>query len=140
MSATFSMDQRLRFADCDPAGIAYYPRYLALCDAVIEEWTEQVVGVSRRQLHFERNMGLPTVELVADFTAVSRLGDWLTFDLSAVALGRSSLELGMEVTCAGNRRFGVRYKQVLIDMQEMKAVSWPPEWRTRIDSFLGAQA
>lgn len=140
MSAPFTMRQRLRFQDCDPAGIAYYPRYLALCDAVIEEWTEQVVGVARRRLHQELDMGLPTVSLEADFVAMSRLGDWLDFALTATALGRASVDLRMEVSCDGERRFGVRYKQVLVDMARGKATAWPPEWRARIAEFMGEAA
>lgn len=140
MSAPFVMRQRLRFQDCDPAGIAYYPRYLALCDGVIEEWTEQVVGVSRWRLHFELDMGLPTVELSADFTAMGRLGDWLDFALSVEALGRSSIALRMEVSCEGERRFGVRFKQVLVDMGKQKAIAWPDDWRARIETFMGRLA
>lgn len=140
MSAPFVMRQRLRFADCDPAGIAYYPRYLALCDGVIEEWTEQVVGVSRHRLHFELNMGLPTVELAADFTAMSRLGDWLDYALTVDKIGRSSVDLRMKISCDGERRFGVRYKQVLVDMVRQKGAAWPAEWRSRIIGFMGREA
>ena len=132
MSRPFTMRQRLRFSDCDPAGIAYYPRYLALCDGVIEEWTEAVVGVSRLKLHFELGWGLPTVSLQADFTAASRLGDQLDFALSATEIGRSSIGLAMDVACGSERRFSVVYKQVLVDMKSMKAISWPDEWRARI--------
>jgi 4-hydroxybenzoyl-CoA thioesterase len=97
MSRPFTMRQRLRFSDCDPAGIAYYPRYLALCDGVIEQWTEEVVGISRLKLHFELEWGLPTVFLQADFTAPSRLGDQLDFTLGVAELGRSSIGLVMDV-------------------------------------------
>jgi 4-hydroxybenzoyl-CoA thioesterase len=126
----------LRFAHCDPAGIAYYPRYFELCDAVIEDWTEQVVGIGRRKLHLELGYALPTVDLQADFTAVSRLGDWLDFSLTALDLGRSSVWLGIDVTSNGERRFGVRYKQVLIDMAKTQSIPWPEEWRARIAETL----
>src|SRR5690606_34940754 len=136
MTGAFTMRQRLRFQDCDPAGIAYYPRYLALCDGVIEEWTESVLGISRRPLHFERELGLPTVHLEADFTAVSRLGDWLDFTLRVSGLGHSSVGLSMNVACEGSTRFDVRYTQVLIDMATMRSTSWPAEWRARLERVL----
>jgi 4-hydroxybenzoyl-CoA thioesterase len=136
MSGPFTMRQRLRFQDCDPAGIAYYPRYLALCDAVIEEWTESVLGISRGRLHFERKLGLPTVHLEADFVAVSRLGDWLDFKLCVAGLGRSSVSLIMSVASEGSSRFDIRYKQVLIDMTTMKSKAWPAEWRARLEDVL----
>mgnify|MGYP002779632203 FL=1 len=132
MSRPFVMRQRLRFSDCDPAGIAYYPRYLALCDGVIEEWTEAVVGVSRLKLHFELEWGLPTVTLQAEFAAVSRLGDQLDFTLRVSELGQSSIGLVMDVACGGEPRFRVTYKQVLVDMKSMRSVPWPDDWRARI--------
>lgn len=140
MSAPFTMRQRLRFADCDPAGIAYYPRYLELCDGVIEEWTEQVVGVSRLKLHFELDWGLPTVLLEADFSTMSRLGDHLDFALLADKIGRSSIALRIEATCSGERRFGVRYKQVLVDMKAGTATPWPDDWRANILAFMEREA
>ena len=132
MSRRSAMRQRLRFRDCDPAGIAYYPRYLALCEARIEEWTEQVVGMSRMKLHFDLQWGVSTVALQAEFFAVSGLGDQLDFSLLALDLGRSSMGLRMDVACGGERRFGIRYTQVLVDMKRMRSVPWPGDWRTRI--------
>jgi 4-hydroxybenzoyl-CoA thioesterase len=130
------MRQRLRFQDCDPAGIAYYPRYFALADGVIEEWTEAVLGVTRRRLHFELDWGLPTVSLQADFAAVSRLGDWLDFALQVTDISRSSVGLAIEARCNGERRFGVRYKQVLVDMATMTSKPWPDDWRQRLETTL----
>lgn len=131
----FVLRQRLRFADCDPAGIAYYPRLFALADAVVEEWTEAVIGVSRRTLHHDRDEGLPTVALDADFSAVSRLGDWLDFSLTVTELGERSIKLAIEASCAGERRFGIRYTQVLVAMAGPSARPWPADWRRRIEEW-----
>lgn len=136
MSAAFTARQRLRFADCDPAGIAYYPRYFEMCDGVIEDWTEEVVGVPRRKLHLDLGYALPTVDLRADFSAVSRLGDWLDFELRVEELGRSSVGLAIEVSSAGERRFGVRFKQVLIDSAKTRPIPWPDDWRARIQEAM----
>lgn len=136
MSVDFSAQRRLRFADCDPAGIAYYPRYFELCDGVIEDWTEEVIGVPRRRLHMELGYALPTVDLRADFSAVSRLGDWLDFVLRVEELGRSSVGLAIEVSSANERRFGVRLKQVLVDMAKTRSIAWPDDWRARIQETM----
>ena len=37
MTSVFRQSRPLRFAHCDPAGIAYYPRYLELCDGAIRK-------------------------------------------------------------------------------------------------------
>jgi 4-hydroxybenzoyl-CoA thioesterase len=37
----FSFDRELRFGDCDPAGMAYFPAYLNIMNGVVEEfWTD----------------------------------------------------------------------------------------------------
>jgi 4-hydroxybenzoyl-CoA thioesterase len=128
----------LRFAHCDPAGIAYYPRYFELCDAAIEDWTEAVIGVPRRVMHLEMGLALPTVTLEAEFTAVSRLGDPLDIAIDVTTVGHSSVGLRAEVSSGGERRFAVRYKQVLMIMAAGEATPWPLPWRTRLEQEMAA--
>lgn len=135
---TFRRTFPLRFAHCDPAGIAYYPRYFEICDAAIEDWTEAVIGVPRRVMHLEMGLALPTVTLSAEFTAVSRLGDPLDISLDVTTVGNSSVGLRAEVESSGERRFAVSYKQVLMTMASGEALAWPAEWRTRLERELGA--
>lgn len=123
----------LRFAHCDPAGIAFYPRCFELLDAVVEDWTADVIGVSRLVMHQERGLGMPTVRLDAEFTAMSRLGDPLDFVLRVNRLGRSSIDLEVEVACTGERRFSARLTQVLVHLSGGGAQPWPDEWRIRIE-------
>lgn len=132
MSRPFLARRQLRFGHCDPAGIAFYPRYFELCDGVIEDWTQEVIGVSRRVLHLDMRMAIPTVDLKAEFSAVSRLGDQLDFRLDVHKVGRASVEMSVEVSCEGERRFGVHYRQVLVNMDQTKSTPWPAEWRARL--------
>lgn len=130
---TFRRTYPLRFAHCDPAGIAYYPKLFELCDAAIEDWSADVLGVPRRVMHLELDLALPTVTLEAEFNAVSRLGDLLDIALDVTALGTASINLRAEVSCAGERRFAIRYRQVLMRMQTNAAEPWPAEWRARME-------
>lgn len=123
---------RIRFAHCDPAGIAYYPRLLEICDMAIEDWTESVLGVPRRVLHLELNLALPTVDLQATFAAPARLGERLTAATSIKEVGRTSVSLAMEMRCEEEARFSVHFKQVLMSMAEARSVPWPKEWRQRL--------
>ncbi|HEX8555382.1 MAG TPA: thioesterase family protein [Sphingomonas sp.] len=131
--ATYRASHLLRFAHCDPAGIAFYPRYFELLDAVVEDWTAEVIGVSRRAMHQEHGLGLPTVSLEAKFMAMSRLGDRLDFALDVERLGHSSIAFAVEVVCAGERRFAARLTQVLVRLGQSAAQPWPDEWRARIE-------
>jgi 4-hydroxybenzoyl-CoA thioesterase len=139
MSRTFRLSQKLRFAHCDAAGIGYYPRYMELCDAAIEDWTAAELGVSRREMHLESGLALPTVDLHARFARPARLGDLLDFDVSVRRVGRSSVDLVTEVSCAGKTLFAIEYTQVLTHLETMRAAPWPKEWRERLMSLAGEE-
>jgi 4-hydroxybenzoyl-CoA thioesterase len=135
----FVSQHRVRFAHCDPAGIAYYPRLLEICDMAIEDWTESVLGVPRRVLHLELNLALPTVDLQATFSAPARLGERLTGTTLIKDVGHTSVALVVEMRCEEEARFSVRYKQVLMSMAEACSVPWPHEWRQRLLSRLAEE-
>jgi len=132
----FKTSLPLRFAHCDPAGVAYYPRYFELCDAAIEDWTAAVLGIDRREMHLERGLGIPTVSLHAEFAEPSRLGDRLDFTVSVTRVGRSSIDLAVDIACAGKPRFAVRYTQVLTDLAEGTSRPWLPELLERLNKEL----
>ncbi|MDT1047261.1 hotdog domain-containing protein, partial [Pseudomonas aeruginosa] len=88
----------------------------------------------RRAMHMGRGLGLPTVNLSSTFTAPSRLGDRLDFAVRLTRLGRSSIDLEVEVTCEGAPRFSVRLTPVLIDLAGGKSRPWPPEYRQRLET------
>lgn len=136
MSQTFRLTTPLRFAHCDSAGIAYYPRYFELCDAAVEDWTHFALGVTRRVLHMEFKLALPTVDLHATFSAPSYLGDLLEISLAVVRVGNSSVLLNVEVASDGQKRFRAVQTQVLTDMRTMKSQRWPAEWRKRLGNLV----
>lgn len=135
MSETFTARMPLRFAHCDPGGIAYYPRYFEIVDAAVEDWTEFALGVSRAILHRDMHLGTPAVAISASFVAISRHGDLLDVAIAVAAVGRTSLALDIEVTSAGELRFAIRLKIVLMD-QARKATPWPDDWRTRLEALI----
>ena len=132
---TFTTQTPLRFAHCDPAGIAYYPRYFEIIDAAVEDWTEVALGVSRAALHRQMALGTPAVELHASFVAISRHGDLLDVAIAVGEVGRTSLTLDASVTSGGELRFKVTLKIVLMDLATMKAKPWPDEWRNGLEAM-----
>ncbi|MES2987793.1 MAG: thioesterase family protein [Pseudomonadota bacterium] len=132
---TFTVQTPLRFAHCDPAGIAYYPRYFEIVDAAVEDWTEVALGVSRAAMHRDMELGTPAVDLHASFAAISRHGDLLDVAIAVREVGRTSLTLAARVTSGGELRFEVTLKIVLMDMTSMKAVPWPDDWRARLEAM-----
>ena len=78
----------VRFADCDPAGIVFFPQYLVMLNTLVERWFDEGLQIPYAQLVGARRMGLPTVRLEVDFTAISRHGDVLTHRLEVERAGR----------------------------------------------------
>jgi len=99
----FSANREIRFGDCDPSGIAYFPSYLNILNGVVEEFWG-VVGFPWHELIVARKIGTPTVHLDCDFSRPSVFGDLLTFDLCVRQLGRASLCFAHVVSGADGRR------------------------------------
>lgn len=108
----FEARRTVRFGDCDPAGIVFFPQYFIMLNAFVEQWFDEGLRISYAGLIGARRTGLPTVRLEADFTAVSRHGDELTMKLAVTKLGRSSLVLQHDYACG--RELRLRVQQVLV--------------------------
>jgi 4-hydroxybenzoyl-CoA thioesterase len=132
----FEIDVTVRFADCDPAGIVFFPQYLVMLNTLHERWFCEALGVPYQDYIGQRRLGLPTVRLECDFTAVSKLGDRLRQRLSVAKLGRTSLELAAEFDCAGQLR--ARFRQVLVctSLATHKSHPLPDDLRAGMQRFV----
>src|SRR5262249_16951287 len=122
---TFISRQQVRFAHVDAAGIVFYPRYFEMLNASVEDFFDEVIGVSFAEIHVGRHLGIPTVRLETDFAAPSRLGDWLDFEIVVGRVGRTSLEISVDVRCGSAPRFKARVVLVCIDSSGGRSVAWP---------------
>ena len=93
----FMATRTVRFAECDPAGIVFFPQYLVMLNSFVEQWFDEGLRIPYAGLIGERRIGLPTVRLEVDFTAISRHGDRIMLAVQIEKLGRSSLTL--QVAC-----------------------------------------
>jgi 4-hydroxybenzoyl-CoA thioesterase len=111
-SEVFEIEDTIRFAQCDPAGIVFFPQYLVMLNTLHERWFGEGLGVPYHEYIGVRRLGVPTVRLECDFTAVSKHGDRLRQRLAVAKLGRTSLELAVEFDSANELR--ARFRQVLV--------------------------
>jgi 4-hydroxybenzoyl-CoA thioesterase len=123
---------RLRFADCDVAGMAYYPRLLAHVDSAIEDWMEATISIDRAGLLLEAKLGLPTVDLQIGFARPCRLGETLDISVAPTKLGRSSITLAVTAAVGGEARFSGTLVQVLTRLETGTSREWPAAWRALI--------
>ena len=130
----FSVDRRVRFADCDAAGIVFFPRYFEMLNGVVEDWFAGPLGVSFRELHMERHVSVPTAAVEACFIAPSRLEDNLTFSLTVTKLGGASCGLRHRSSAEGQLRFEATQTIVHVGVS-LKPEPWPESLRSRIAPF-----
>ena len=129
----FTRERLIRFSDCDPAGIVFYPQYFVMLNGLVEDWFNDELGIGYAALILERGVGLPTVRLEVDFQAVSRLGDHVELSLQVDRLGGRSLTLALEVTGAdGGLRMRMRQVLVTTSLVTHRALDIPPDIRAAI--------
>lgn len=132
---TFRTSQRLRFGDCDPSGIAYFPSYLNILVGVLEEFFESL-GAPWPQMTTERRMGTPTVRLDLTFVHPGVHGDILDFELSVRSIGRSSLDLDHRVSSAATLLWSAHHRIVATSLDTHRSTAWPDDIRAALETHL----
>ena len=85
---------RIEWGDCDPAGIIYYPRYLAFFDASTSALIERALGMTKAHyLKAYDFSGHPLVDVRCRFLLPTRFGDDVTIESEVAAVRRSSFDL-----------------------------------------------
>lgn len=85
---------RIEWGDCDPAGIIFYPRYLAFFDASTSALIERALGMTKAQyLKAYEFSGHPLVNVECRFLIPTRFGDDVIIHTEVSALRRSSFDL-----------------------------------------------
>ena len=138
MSQLFTTTRRVRFADCDAAGIVFFPRYFEMLNGVVEDWFAGPLEASFRELHLNRGVSVPTAAVEARFIAPSRLEDDLSFALTVTKLGGASCGLRHRITSGDQLRFEATQTIVYVG-RSLKPEPWPEALRARIQPFLETQ-
>ena len=124
----FVAERLLRFSDCDPSGIAYFPAYLNLLNGVVEDfWV--VLGFSLSELIKGRGIGTPTFRLDCQLERPALFGERLTFVLRVAKIGRSSLHLAHEITGKDGMKWSARQVLVATSLTEHRPTPWPKDVR-----------
>ena len=133
-SAEFRRPRLIRFSDCDPAGIVFYPQYFVMLNGLVEDWVNEGLGLSYHGLVAQRRIGLPTVKLEVDFRAVSRMGDQVTLGLAVERLGSRSMTLAVRCFGAESGEVRMQMAQVIVttSLETHRAVAIPDDMRAAI--------
>jgi 4-hydroxybenzoyl-CoA thioesterase len=130
----------VRFGDCDPAGIVYFPRFFDFFHQAMESWFGAHLGSGYDELVRVRKLGFPAVHTEADFERPCRFGEQIVVHQRVTRLGRTSIEFYYEVWGGETRRARGRSVCVVMNLDERspehgRAVEIPAELRARIEAF-----
>ena len=123
MSNTSSLSPRyfchprtVRFGECDPAGVAYYPEFFNWFHQAMEACFEEYLGVPYAQMI--ETIGFPAVQTSAEFRKPIPVGSTIDVEVCIERLGRSSIEWQFNIW-RGNTIAAVgRVKTVCISVTE----------------------
>jgi len=133
----FRSRQLVRYADCDPGRIVYFARFFKMIDAALEDWFAGGLGAPwGSDFIGARNLHTPSLAVACEFLAACRLGEQIDFDLWPTRLGRSSMDLALSGSVAGEQRMRVAWTLCVISHDSWKSVPIPDDLRARMQSFL----
>ncbi len=126
----------VRFRDCDPAGIVFYPRYLEMFNNLVEDWFRDGLQLPFAELINERGWGIPTVHINVDFVWPSRIGELLNAYLWVRRLGRSSIHIAIHLQGPdGSDRVVSKEVLVFTDLSTGRARAIPEELMNKLVQF-----
>jgi acyl-CoA thioester hydrolase len=82
---------RVRYAETDQMGVAYYANYFIWCEIGRVEWLRQL-GFNYKQMEVEHNCHLPVVEASCRYKSPARYDDEIVIETRVAALRRSVIK------------------------------------------------
>lgn len=132
----FQKEVSVRFGDCDPAQIVFYPRYFEMINRFVEDWFEDGLEASFPGLLYHKGLVAPTVHFEVDFPKPAHFGERLTFQLEVSKIGRTSCSLLINASCQGEVRVTVQQVLVFIDQKKRTPLPIPTDIAKRMKRFM----
>ena len=135
MSA-FEHHRAIRFADMDPAGIVFYPRYFEMINETVEAWFREALDHGFDEMILTEGFGVPLARIDREFETPGGLDDALVFRLTVERLGGASADLRIVAACGEEVRFEARLTIVYLDIDAHKPTPIPDALRARMEPYL----
>jgi 4-hydroxybenzoyl-CoA thioesterase len=134
-AAAFTVTRLIRFSHTDPAGIVYFPEYFDMCNALIEDWLAQEVGIDFPTLTLKERLGTPVVHAECDFFAPSRWGERLNLSLLVERVGGSSVTYRIIGHLGGTVRLAASIVAAFIHLDSGKPLPLPTPFRQKLEAY-----
>jgi YbgC/YbaW family acyl-CoA thioester hydrolase len=131
---SFNARIKVRFGDCDPAGLVYYPVIFHYCHVAMEEFFAERCGIDYHKLMADEGIGFPTVNVQAEFFLPLVYGNEAEVEVSVSRLGRSSVTFEYNIRRTSDNALCARSTQVHVAMSlaTRSSVEIPAKYRTAL--------
>ena len=92
----------VRFGECDPAGVVYYPVFFNWYHELMEAWFEQALGMSYSECI--KTVGFPAKTTQAEFFRPCAMGEKLTMELYLSRLTKRSMTIEIDIKGADQKQ------------------------------------
>lgn len=136
--AKFIRSSKVRFEDCDSAGIVFYPNYILMLNRLIEDWFSDALSLPWGKMHRELKLGFPTVKMQVDFKKSSQLDEVLEWSMVVRKLRTRALTLGVSACCRGEERVSIEITIVSVNLVPggIASCEIPAEIRVKMKPYL----
>lgn len=140
-STYYTIKHRIRFSECDPAGIVFYPQYFVMFNDCIEKWMDSMIDDGYNGIIAKHKVGMPTVNIQANFHSISKMGDDVELKIGVRKIGSRSFQLHWQCVGIDNvLRMEVEQTIVTTSLVTHKAIEIPEFMRTAIEKYLLSEA
>jgi 4-hydroxybenzoyl-CoA thioesterase len=136
MAKAFSVEVPIRFSNCDPAGIVYFPEFFDMINSLVEDWFTIGMDTSSADLMMRSHIGTPTIDIQCEFIKPCRYGERLRLELAVTKIGRTSFHLTETGTVAGELRWRTRHVLCFLSTETYRPVPIPPGLREKMARFM----
>ncbi len=130
----FTIEKRILFQHCDPAGIVFYPQYFYLLSEAMEEFMLAAGKPQHELINVERR-GWPIVKLDVDFVGMSRYGETISIDVMIRRIGGASMAIDYRIRGANGDRLRASTTIVHVDLETDKAIPISDDLREAFEPY-----
>ena len=136
MNGSFSHNIKVRWADCDPANIAYTGTLANFSLEAIDAWWEKHTGSGWYEMNIEKNIGLPFVHMSIDFMHPVTPKHLLECQVKLIKLGTNSIRFEVVGFQKNTVCFTGEFVEALVDSKAHKKTPMPNDLRELLTSLL----
>jgi YbgC/YbaW family acyl-CoA thioester hydrolase len=132
--AAFRSAQRVRFGDCDPAGIVFFAAWFAMANAAIEDFFDSL-GLSFHDLHRQRRIGTGFAHASADFFRPGLMGDRIAITPLVARIGGASYSLVVHIHRGEDELVRLSLVTATTDLDAHRAMRVPDDLRAALADY-----